>query len=171
MLSLIQRYLTRTVIISAQIFFVVFFVRLFLFDIGKIDGQSMETQMIDRQVFLVNRFVYFARPPRRYEIIQFFHPNQPYDLLVKRVVGLPGEILRIKRGVIYIETLAGEEFLIQEPYLAAGIFTDVKPGLLDYMIIPPHSYFVIGDNRLFSGDSREFGAVGRQYITGKVFSL
>ena len=167
----IQQYLTRTVFILANILFVFFFFQLFVLDIGKVNGQSMEPRLKDSQIFFVNRGVFLYRQPQRYELVQFFRGEELDSKNVKRVVGLPGETISIKRGRIYITPQDGEEFLLEEQYIESEMLTSVKPNLPTSYEIPEHSYFVVGDNRIFSGDSREYGPVHRQHITGKVLAL
>lgn len=167
----LSHYLSHQTLLIAQIIFFLFFFQMFLFDIGKVDGTSMEPNLVDSQLFLVDRFSFLFRDVRRYEVVQTFHPFLENKILIKRVVGLPGEIINIQTDKIIITTNAGEEILISEPYISAQSYTIIKPGWNSRFVIPDHSYFVLGDNRNFSVDSREFGPIHRKYIIGTVTYL
>ena len=165
----VSHYLGHQTLLDAQINFLLFFVQIFLFDFGKVDGRSMEPTLIDQQSFLVNRIALFFRQPRRYEVIQLFHPLRENEFLVKRVIGLPGEIVEIQSDKIKITTINGEVIYLSEMYLPKDTRTLVKPGWHIRFAIPFDSYFVLGDNRTFSIDSREFGSVHRKYIIGTIY--
>jgi len=140
-----------------------------------VDGQSMEPTLHKDQVLLVSRLgisgltgqVYAAvhheelsstggLVPPRGSICTFVHPNDPSRVLVKRVIGLPGEEIAIDNGVVYIN---GRQ--LSEPYV---IFRDSRS--MPPRRIPLDSIFVLGDNRPASNDSRVFGPVPRSHLVG-----
>ncbi len=140
-----------------------------------VEGQSMEPTLHQDQVLLISRLgisgvtgrVYAAVhqddtagiggwvPPRG-AICTFVHPTDPSRVLVKRVIGLPGEEIAIERGVVYID---GRR--LYEPYV---VFNDTRN--LSPRRIPLDALFVMGDNRPASNDSRAFGAVPRSHLVG-----
>ena len=112
------------------------------------------------------RYLPFTHPPRRGDVIVFDHPENPTQQLVKRVIGLPNEKVEIRKGVVYID---GIEF--HEPYLTevdAAAHMDCIPSPLG-CLLQGDQYFVMGDNRSRSSDSRDWGPVHLDSIVGKVW--
>ena len=128
-----------------------------------VHGDSMVPTMNSGDRCLVNKFVYALRDPLRGEIVCFRRPGEDY-LSVKRIVALPGERIRIKDGRMWVR---GEP--LDEPYLPEWT-ADTSPKRLGTPVyeVAPASYFVLGDNRRGSADSRDFGAVHKGWITGRV---
>ena len=123
-----------------------------------IPSGSMEpTLMIDDRI-LVAKFVYRLRPVHRGDVIVFRYPLNPQRDFVKRVMGLPADRVRLKNGVVYV----GDRALSEKGYT-------IKPDFGNYgpVIVPANQYFVLGDNRNNSEDSRFFGYVPRGNIIGK----
>jgi signal peptidase I len=123
-----------------------------------IPSGSMEpTLMVDDRI-LVAKFVYRLGPVHRGDVIVFRYPLNPQRDFVKRVVGLPGERARLREGVVYI----GDRALSEKGYT-------IKPDFGNYgpVSVPANQYFVLGDNRNNSEDSRFFGYVPRANIIGK----
>lgn len=168
-LDYMQRHLKRVIYFIAQILFFLFFVRFFVLELDKVNGISMYPTLDDRQIFFVSKIHYLFRAPHRFEIVQLQHPQQNDLLLVKRVIGLPGETLIFRENRIIIRTQDGSEEILSEPYLTQDSMNSVPFGFPRTIEIPDHSYFVIGDNRQASTDSRIFGSVHRKFILGKAF--
>lgn len=164
----ITHYLGHQTLLVAQIVFVLFFLQLFVVDVGTVNGVSMEPTMHDTDVFMVNRAGVFIHEFQRGDVIQFFHPLHDDTLVVKRVIGLPGETVEIRPGGIVITQTDGTKISLDEPYLSPATRTLIKPGWYDRFLVPDHSYVVLGDNREFSADSREYGVVHRRRIIGEV---
>lgn len=127
----------------------------------KVQGSSMAPELIDRERILVNKFVYHFQPIERGEVVVFWYTEDPDVSFIKRVVGLPGETVEIRNGQVLVD---GE--ILSEPY--------VKPEYGDQRSFPaqnvrPGHYFVLGDNRRGSNDSRSWGLVPRRYVYGKAF--
>ena len=131
-------------------------INLFLAQATQVLGQSMEPNLHSTQRVVVEKVTYrFSHGPRRGDIVVIALPEQA-EMLIKRVVGLPGETIEVRSGKVYIE---GE--LLDEPWT-------VNPGGGSYgpRTIPPLHIFVMGDNRGASNDSRNFGPVAIEHIVG-----
>ncbi|TMJ17025.1 MAG: signal peptidase I [Bacillati bacterium ANGP1] len=127
-----------------------------------IPSGSMEpTLMIDDRI-LVAKFVYRLEPVHRGDVIVFRYPLNPQRDFVKRVIGLPGDRVGLKDGVVYVADRA----ISERGYT-------IKPDFGNYgpVIVPAHQYFVLGDNRNNSEDSRFFGYVPRANVIGKAMFI
>jgi signal peptidase I len=147
------REIAETVIPAVVIALVI---NLFLAQATQVLGQSMEPNLHTAQRVVVEKVTYrFLHGPRRGDIVVIDLPEQT-EMLIKRVVGLPGETIEVRGGEVYIE---GER--LEEPWM-------VKPGGGNYgpQTIPPLHVFVIGDNRGASNDSRNFGPVPIEHVVG-----
>jgi signal peptidase I len=132
---------------------------IFLYQPVKVEGTSMAPLLSDQERIFINKFVYRFEPIGRGDVVVFWYPLDRSKSFIKRVVGLPGETIEIRAGRLYIN---GRE--LAEPYVPAHYLDQSKyPPLA----IPPDDYFVMGDHRDSSNDSRVFGPVPRQYIYGK----
>lgn len=121
----------------------------------------------DGQRVLVNKVVYEFHEPERGDVIVFAPPefhNQKVTPFIKRIIGLPGESVEIKEGTLYIHTKNSKIMPLDEPYIAEKSTSFFKGG-----VIPKNEYFVLGDNRKNSSDSRRGWTVPRQNITGKTW--
>src|SRR5579859_317866 len=127
----------------------------------RVDGHSMEPTLQDQQYILVNKAAYLFHPPERGDIIVFAYPVDPSQDYIKRIVGIPGDHVVVdQNGLVFINSTQ-----LHETYLTAPTNpyepTDLKLG--------PGQYFVLGDNRGDSSDSRVWGPVPRQNIIGKAW--
>ena len=127
----------------------------------KVQGTSMVPELRNGERILVNKFIYNFRSISRGDVVVFWYTEDPDISFIKRVVALPGDRVEIKRGKLLVN---GE--LVDEPY--------VKPEHLDRRSFPSQEiraghYFVLGDNRRGSNDSRSWGLVPQRYIYGKAF--
>jgi len=138
-------------------------IRFFLFEPFYIPSGSMEPTLQVEDKIIVNKLVYRFKDPERGDIVVFQHPMLDPKLdYIKRVIGLPGETLEIKDSTVYIN---GEP--LKEDYLPEDLrFMDFGP-----VTIPENSYFMMGDNRNNSQDSRVWGTLPREYIIGKAFLI
>jgi signal peptidase I len=132
---------------------------IFLYQPVKVEGTSMAPLLSDQERIFINKFVYRFEPIERGDVVVFWYPRDHSKSFIKRVVGLPGETIEIRAGRVYVDR---KEW--KEPY--------VPPSYLDDLSYPPvqipdDSYFVMGDHRDSSNDSRVFGPVSRQNIYGK----
>ncbi len=127
-----------------------------------VDGPSMNPNFDDGQRLLVNKVVYKFHEPERGDVIVFHPPNNQQGDYIKRIIGLPGESVEIKEGMVYIHKKDGNVFSLDEPYVTYQAEYPFKGDT-----IPENEYFVLGDNRNNSGDSRTGWTVPRQNIIGK----
>ena len=125
----------------------------------KVEGTSMEPRLFDQERIFVNKFVYRIADIHREDIVVFWYPKDPTKSFIKRVIGLPGEEVLIRDGIVYIN---GEP--LDEPYVPKQFF---DPSSFGPVIVPANSYFVLGDHRNSSNDSRSWGFVPYQSIFGK----
>ncbi|NNF55439.1 MAG: signal peptidase I [Acidimicrobiales bacterium] len=138
--------------------------RTFVFQAFYIPSESMETTLFKDDRLLVNKVSYHLHDVNRGDIVVFRRPDdQPGEIrdLIKRVIGLPGETVEGRGGVIYID---GQQLV--EPYLDGNPFGDFSP-----IEVPEGQYFMMGDNRDESLDSRRFGTIGEDRIIGRAFVL
>jgi signal peptidase I len=134
-------------------------INLFLAQPTRVHGQSMEPNLHSDQRLVVEKVSYRLHGPRRGDIVVFSMPQQSEELLIKRVIGLPGDTVEIHDGKVYINGT-----LLDEPYL-----TQETRGRFGPIVIPPLHVFVLGDNRSFSNDSRAFDAVPIENILGRAW--
>jgi signal peptidase I len=133
----------------------------------RVEGQSMMPKLHDQDRIFVNKFIYPLRewigdkePIKRGDIVVLLYPDDPSKSYIKRVVGLPGEEINVENGKLYINGMQ-----IDEPYLDTEyLSSDSMPGSVH---VKEHHYFVMGDNRRNSSDSRYWGLVPEKYIYGK----
>jgi signal peptidase I len=125
----------------------------------KIEGISMAPLLSDRELIAINRLVYHFEPIHRGDVVVFRYPLDSTQSFIKRIVGLPGEIVQIRQGLVYVN---GN--WLSEPYVQGECedLSDFGP-----IQVPSRSYFVLGDCRSSSNDSREFGTVARRLIEGR----
>src|SRR5258707_13180064 len=136
-----------------------FFIILFVYQPVKVEGSSMEPGLEDQERIFINKLVYRLENIALGDIVVFRYPRDPRKSFIKRVIGGPGDRVRIYRGRVYRN---GQ--LVPEPYVPEE-FADEHS--YPEIVVPPNSYFVLGDHRSMSNDSREFGPVGGDYIYGK----
>ncbi len=135
----------------------VFIIRHFLVQPFLVSGASMEPNFSDGNYLLIDEITYRFREPERGEVIVFRYPNNPATYFIKRIVGLPGETVELKDGKIF----ANGEF-IEEDYLPDSLQS--RDNLSTKL--KADEYFVVGDNRSHSFDSRNWGPVNRDKIIG-----
>jgi signal peptidase I len=135
------------------------FIIIFLYQPVKVEGTSMMPSLDDQERIFVNKFVYRLEPIQRGDIVVFRYPRDPSKSFIKRVVGLSGDRIRIEAGQVYVNENALTEDYVPPAYFDERSFTTV--------VVPPESYFVLGDHRSLSNDSRDFGSVKAGFIYGK----
>src|SRR5215510_4041729 len=133
----------------------------------RVEGQSMMPKLHDQDRIFVNKFIYPLRewlgdnePIKRGDIVVLLYPDDPSKSYIKRVVGLPGEEINVENGKLYINGMQIDEPYLDPEYLSS----DSMPGSVH---VKDHHYFVMGDNRRNSSDSRYWGLVPEKYIYGK----
>lgn len=127
----------------------------------------MEPNFHDHEYLIIDEISYRLNEPKRGDIIVFRYPRNPQEYFIKRLIGLPGEEVQVKDGeVIIFNSENPEGMVIDEPYLAEGVKTY---GLSEEKVtLEEDEFFVLGDNRNSSKDSRSFGVVNKSFIIGKV---
>lgn len=146
----------RDILVSA-VASVLFF--LVLYPPVRVEGTSMMPELSNHDRLFINKFVYHLESINRGDVVVFHYPLDPSKSYIKRVIGLPGDRIRITDGRVWLN---GK--LLREPYVPAQYRDDDS---MSTMIVPKDSYFVMGDHRSISSDSRAFGPVERSLIYGK----
>lgn len=135
------------------------FIIIFLYQPVKVEGTSMMPSLDDEERILVNKFVYRIEPIQRGDIVVFRYPLDPSKSYIKRVIGTAGDHIQILNGSVYVN---GKE--LSEDYVPPAYIDDRS---YPEIVVPVNSYFVLGDHRSMSRDSRDFGPVRQSYIYGK----
>jgi signal peptidase I len=150
------RVWTRDLLIAIGLALVII---VFLYQPVKVEGTSMAPLLSDQERIFINKFVYRFEPIQRRDVVVFWYPLDHSKSFIKRVIGLPGESVEIRQGIVYVNGRA-----IDEPYVPAQ-YEDMS----DYgpVRVPRDSYFVMGDHRISSNDSRVFGCVPSKFIYGR----
>ncbi len=140
-------------------------IRYLIFQPFFVKGQSMEPNFETGDYLIVDELSYRLRIPERGEVIVFKYPNDTSQRYIKRIIGLPGETVVIENGKVEIFNQEGNKVLNESNYLPSNILT-----LGDLRItLGEDEYFVLGDNRFSSSDSRRWGTLPRNDIIGRVF--
>src|ERR1700691_3934135 len=132
---------------------------IFFYQPVKVEGTSMAPLLSDQERIFINKFVYRFEPIARGDVVVFWYPLDKSKSFIKRVIGLPGEIIELRGGRLYVNGKESKEIYIPSSYLDGSSYGPIT--------IPEGNYFVMGDHRDSSNDSRVFGPVGRPYIYGK----
>jgi signal peptidase I len=138
-------------------------IRVFIISPFVVDGESMHPTFENLDYLIVDEAVYDFKSPARGDVTVFRYPLNPSVFYIKRIIGLPGETVAINRGAVTITTAAGESLTLDEPYIVNEDATYTKSVTLG-----PDEYFVMGDNRPNSSDSRVWGVLPRKNIVGRV---
>lgn len=141
-------------------------VRYFLIQPFYVKGASMEPNFYDHEYLIIDEISYRFNEPERGEIVVFRYPNDPRQYFIKRIIGLPGERVKVSGGQVWLYNVRYPDgTILDETEYLGTLYTggdrDVELG--------PDEYFLMGDNRGASLDSRSFGAVPRSFIVGKVW--
>jgi signal peptidase I len=131
----------------------------FLYQPVRVEGTSMLPRLEDSDRLFINKFVYHIESIRHGDVVVFRYPRNPEVSYIKRVIALPGDHLRIDHGVVWLNGRRLEEPYVPEEYRDTHSMPET--------VIPAESYFMMGDHRSISSDSREFGPVDKELIYGK----
>jgi signal peptidase I len=136
-----------------------FFLIAFVAQAFRVQGTSMEPLLLDGERIVVNKLVYRFQPIERGDVVVFWYPRDPSVSFIKRVVGLPGDLVEIRSGRLLVNGLPARESYLPESFRDADSYppTEVRKGY----------YFVLGDHRRSSNDSRSWGEVPEKYIYGR----
>jgi signal peptidase I len=132
----------------------------FGFQVARVEGQSMAPTLEDQDRLIVNKFVYRISEPRRGDIVMLYYPVNPQKSFVKRVIAEEQDTVRILDGQVYVNDIPLPDDFVPQEYRSHD---DYGP-----QVIPEGYYFVMGDHRNNSSDSRNWGFVPKRYIIGKV---
>ena len=179
-----MRGFIRELLEAAALFLVIFLVLHFSIRNFRIDGPSMHPSMVDEQHVIVSKIAYSrfslaplanfspfthasdesgafltSHPPEYGDVIAFIHPRDTSRALVKRVIGLPGDVIEIEDGQVIRN---GER--LDEPYVVHSDTRSFAP-----VVVSDGSYYVLGDNRLVSSDSRDWGLAPEEHIIGRAW--
>jgi signal peptidase I len=135
------------------------FIIIFLYQPVKVEGTSMMPGLADQERIFINKFAYRFEAIERGDVVVFRYPGDPSKNYIKRIVGVPGDRIEIFRGQVLLN---GNR--LQEPYVPAQYRDERSMG---EELVPPGDYFVLGDHRNLSSDSRDFGVVERKAIFGR----
>ncbi len=160
----LAKFILEAVIYIALLVLCVSVVPKYVIQRTKVDGTSMERTLHDKDNLLVEKVSYRFHDPKRFDIIVFYpygKEEDPEDYYVKRVIGLPGETIQITGPDIYINGVKLEENYGKDPITDEGCAEEpIK--------LADDEFFVLGDNREVSSDSRDFGPVKKKDISGRV---
>jgi signal peptidase I len=136
----------------------------FIYQPVRVEGTSMMPRLDDQDRLFINKFVYDFSEIKRGDVVVFHYPRDPKKSYIKRVIALPGDRMRIDHGTVWLNGHPLSEPYVPQEYRDNDFYTE--------MIVPDGTYFVMGDHRCVSSDSRAFGPVERSLIYGKaVFVL
>jgi len=135
------------------------FIIIFLYQPVKVEGTSMLPGLTDQERIFINKFVYHLEPIERGDIVVFRYPRDPAKSYIKRVIAVPGDRVRIDDGRVYVNDRRLRENYVPDDYRDDRSYSET--------VVPASSYFLLGDHRSSSSDSRDFGPVDRRYIYGK----
>lgn len=146
----------RDLIVSV---FISLFIILFVYQPVKVEGGSMEPGLEDQERIFINKLAYRLESIQRGDVIVFRYPRDQRKNFIKRVIGLPGDRIHVDEGRVYINGRLVAEPYVPDEYLDSRSYREV--------VVPDGSYYVLGDHRSMSNDSRDFGPVSRDLIYGK----
>lgn len=158
--------LVKIVVISLAI---IIPIRYYLIQPFYVKGASMEPTFYDQEYLIVNEIGYKVNPPQRGDVVVFRYPRDPQEFFIKRIVGLPGEKVQVKDGqvVVYNQDNNWQGVSLNEDYLPKSLKTY---GMNDDIVtLNNEEYYVLGDNRNASKDSRVFGPVNKSFLIGRVW--
>ena len=140
--------------------------RIYVFQPYIVDGQSMEPNLHNKDILVVERMSYYLHQPERGDIVIFYPPGTGRETYVKRIIGLPGEKIQITpNGVLVNDRRLPEEYLSSTA--ANRTFRDTNSPAGKPLVLKDDEYFLMGDNREHSSDSRNWGQIKKSAIVGK----
>jgi len=143
--------------------------RLFVLQSYRVNSGSMEDILLEGDFIFVDLLVYESSEPKIGDVIVFKYPNDPDRLFTKRIVALPGQEVRISSKLLFVDGIGIFDSWSKYVYQDTLSVDDSRRDNFESYIVPPNSYFVMGDNRDDSRDSRFWGAVPRENIKGRAW--
>jgi signal peptidase I len=151
-----SRYWLRDLILSVLLAFIVI---VFLYQPVQVEGTSMMPRLENHERIFINKFLYRFRPIERGDVVVFRYPLDPSKSYIKRVIGLPGDVVSIHDGQVLVNGRPLREPYVPPSYVDDQNFSPIR--------VEANHYFVLGDHRTSSNDSREWGTVDRKFVYGK----
>ena len=152
-----RSHLAREIIETVALTLIIFLVIRFAIQSYRVSGPSMQPGLNDNEYVIVNKMAYLFHVPERGDVIVFHYPLNTSEDFIKRIIGLPGDTVRVDSTHVWVNGV-----LLKEPYISSP----ANP-LAQTWKVPANEYFVLGDNRPVSDDSRDWGYVPKDYIVGK----
>ena len=146
----------RDIVISAAVSILII---TFLYQPVRVEGTSMLPRLEDHDRLFINKFVYRISSIHRGDVVVFHYPRDPEKSYIKRVIAVPGDRISIERGRVYLNGRLQHEAYVPDEYRDTRSMAET--------VVPEDAYFMMGDHRSISSDSREFGPVDRELIYGK----
>ncbi|HVU66083.1 MAG TPA: signal peptidase I [Ktedonobacteraceae bacterium] len=157
-----KRYrLVREIIETIVLTLLMFLIIRFAIQNFNVDGYSMEPNLHNGELILVDKWTYMFRTPERGDVIVFVAPPHPELDYVKRVIGLPGDVITIRNTVVIVDGVT-----LTDPYVSPKNQGNMFKSITNF-VVPANTYFVLGDNRAVSSDSRDWGVVPKANIIGR----
>src|SRR5579859_1475447 len=159
-----KRYrLVREVIETVVLTILMFLVIRLAVQNFNIEGMSMEPSLHDKELILVDKWTYLFHAPTRGDVVVFVAPPHPDQDYIKRIIAIPGDTLTIRDTTVIVDGVTLNETYV-DPHRQGNVYTYKN---ISNMVIPPNEYFVLGDNRMGSSDSRDWGFLPRNNIIGR----
>jgi signal peptidase I len=153
-----RSHLAREIVETIALTLIIFLVIRFAIQSYRVEGVSMQPGLQSDQYVLVNKIAYLFHAPERGDVIVFHFPLDTSKDFIKRVIGLPGDTISFTSTTVQVNGV-----VLNEPYISEK----ANPLAKNPFVVPPNEYFVMGDNRPASDDSRDWGYVPKDYIVGK----
>lgn len=152
-----RSHLVREIIETVALTLIIFLVIRFAIQSYRVSGPSMEPGLNDNEYVIVNKMAYLFHTPERGDVIVFHYPLNTSEDFIKRIIGLPGDTIKVDSTHVWVDGV-----LLKEPYISSP----ANPVGQTWKV-PSNEYFVLGDNRPVSDDSRDWGFVPKDFIVGK----
>lgn len=159
-----ENFLKEVLTFGAIALVVVLPIRLFVAQPFVVSGSSMEPTFHNGEYLIIDELSYHLGEPQRGDVVVFHYPKDPKKYFIKRIIGLPGETVHVRPGSVSVTAQDGTETKLGEPYLV-----NLGNGEDEDVTVGEDEYFVMGDNRPASSDSRMWGLLPRENITGRAF--
>lgn len=153
-----RSHLAREIVETIALTLIIFLVIRFAIQSYRVEGVSMNPGLQTDEYVMVNKIAYLFHTPERGDVIVFHYPLDTTKDFIKRVIGLPGDTIKYDSQTVTVDNI-----VLHEPYLSQA----VNPKGVDPFVVPPNDYFVMGDNRPVSDDSRSWGFVPNYDVVGK----
>lgn len=156
-----ESFLKEVIVFTSILVLVTLPIRMYIAQPFLVSGASMEPTFDTGDYLIVDQVTYRLTDPKRGDVVIFRYPEDPSKFFIKRIIGLPGEKVNIRNGEVTVTTLSGQEIEINEPYVFKIHKTTSSTQLSD------DEYFVMGDNRISSADSRTWGPLKEDLLIGR----